>query len=111
MNRVTRITEIYKRFRFGCNCDACSKNYPMLSQSDWLKTYMFIDSLKHYKLCVDYKIDAVKTLIPKYCDFLTVNSEKYPFNHTVVAEKLLYEFFKMAYTDVVPLAEKIRLQL
>lgn len=83
----------------------------MISDDELVSSYGFIDPVKNSDLCDDYKVDAVKVLIPKYCDYLTVNSKKFPYNHTALAEEMLYAIFSLVYTDEVPLAEKIRLQL
>lgn len=111
MDRATRQREIRNRLKFTCDCVACVENYPMTKTYKFVQTYRFINPLDHNQLCDDYKVDDIKRLIPKYCKFLTANSKKYPNNHTNTAEEMLYEMFRLAYTEAVPLAEKIRLQL
>lgn len=73
---------------------------------DKLEDHGVIKPVEHAKLCSDYKIDAVKELIPKYCEFLNLNFKKFPENHTNIAEDLLEDFLELAYIDEAPLALK-----
>lgn len=97
---------------FTCDCLACVRNYPPLTVMDMLiQNDSFIEPMHHASLCKDYKIDDVKKLIPKYCQYLNEHSAEYPKNNTNAAEEVLMKCFTLLYTDEVPLADKQRLQL
>lgn len=64
----------------------------------------------HMRLIGEYKLDAIKQLIPKYQDYLNANStEYYPNNHTCVAERILLAFWNFMYSADMPLAAKKKL--
>lgn len=94
---------------FLCDCVACVRDYPELKEEDMKQNHGFIEPVQHKKLCDEYKIDAIKELIPKYCQFLNENSEDFPDNHTNVAEEVLSQCLRIVYTDQIQLTDKLRL--
>lgn len=111
MNRESRQKYMRERLNFTCDCLACVEDYPVLPAYEMFQSYGMVDLVNHFKLCDDYQFDVVKTLIPKYCEFLTQKSAEYPLNYTATAEEVLLELFELVYTDAVPLTEKIRLEM
>lgn len=94
---------------FTCDCLACIKNYPKLEEKDLLENYGFIKPMDHMGLCHEYKIDAILELIPKYCEFLTENSKRFPYNKTLVAENVFISCLRQVYIDELPLGDKLHL--
>lgn len=110
-NRATRQQELRDSLMFTCDCLACVRNYPFISVWDMKRQHGFIKPQNHMKLCEDFKIDEVKTLLPRYYQYLNEHSEDYPYNYTNVAEVVLQHCLRLLYIDEVPLVDKQRLQL
>lgn len=110
-SRKTRQEALQHAYKFTCDCLACIHNYRQLTPMDYLENYGFIKPMLHSKLDNEYKIDAAKELIPKYCDFLTKKSKVFPNEHTAVAEEILFSLLSLLYTKEMVLTDKIFYEL
>lgn len=63
------------------------------------------------KLCGEYKVEAIKELIPKYCQLLNDKSQKLPDNYVKAANEVLWCLLHQAYMIEVPLVDKIQFQM
>lgn len=111
MEKAIRQKEIRQRLNFDCDCIACVNDFPKLKVYKFIQAYRCVNPMDHNKLLEAFNVEEIKRLIPKYITFLNANAHKYPGTHTVTAEQLLHEFFRLVYRDSVPFSEKIRLQL
>lgn len=102
--------DIQRNFSFHCDCMACIKNYPQLKLKNSTKCHDFIKPDLHMFLISNYKIDVIKRLIPKYCDYLNAKSTpNFPNDFTNVAEEILSQFWDVVYTKKISLATRIRI--
>lgn len=110
LDRETRQKKIWDELKFVCDCNACTYDYPILTVTEQVQQYEFINPIHHFRLCDEFDFNAVKELIPNYIEYLTRNARKYPYKHTMIAENLLSAFFRLIFREEVPLDVKYLLQ-
>lgn len=97
-------------YMFKCDCYACKRDYPKLTLQNMPKDNGFVKPLLHLELCGEYKLDAIKQLIPIYRGYLNAHSTKYyPKNYTNIVEKILFNFWNVVYLDNMSLTTKRKL--
>lgn len=94
-----RQNEFIDAYMKKCDCLACVKNYPTINMQD-ISNSDFINPDLHLALVKKYDFNAIKKLIPKYCEFLNTRSTEIDsINRTFVAEKILSELWSVLYLD------------